>query len=132
MDKGYIVFWDEQGDSDILCFFCYAVAGEVGELYLSDQDETDNPLHCSQCHRPINYRLTNEGIGYVIDAIIESLLNWDISPISKEVLPWYENCPRTEVVRDWAKDLLWYSLDDHETELVDYYLGSVPDTLLHS
>ena len=79
MDKGYIVFWDEQGDSDILCFFCYAAAGEVGELYLSDQGETDNPLHCSQCHRPINYRLTNEGIGYVIDAIIESLLNWDLN-----------------------------------------------------
>ena len=131
MDKGYIVFWNDHGDNDTLCSLCYAGIKEVGDLYPSDRDETDSPLHCNQCHRPIRYRLTNDGVNYVLENIVESLLNWDISPISKDSLPWYDNCPNTEVVKDWAKELSWHSLDDHDAELVDYYLDSVPDTLLY-
>ena len=132
MSEGYVVFWNDQGDSDILCSFCYNKLEEIGECYPTDQGETDSPMHCSQCHRPLNYRLTSGGVDYVIEYIIQELLDWDILPISGDILPWYDNCPGTEVVKDWAKSLQWYGLDDQDQELVDYFLEVVPDTLLYT
>ena len=41
MDEGYIVFWNDQGDSDILCQWCYSELEETGDCYPTDQGDTD-------------------------------------------------------------------------------------------
>jgi hypothetical protein len=131
MDEGYIVFWNDQGDNDILCQWCYNELEETGDCYPTDQGETDTPMHCSHCHRPLRYNLTSDGVGYVLDAIVNELLDWDISPIGS-ILPYYYTCPSTEVVKDWAKDLQWYGgLDPQDEELIEYFLDVAPDTLMY-
>ena len=132
MTDGYIVFWNDQGDNDILCSFCYNKLDETGDCYPTDQGETDSPMHCSHCHRPLDYNLTSDGVDYVVEYIIQELLEWDISPISGDILPWYDNCPGTEVVKNWAENLKNYGLDSETEQLVDYFLEVAPDTLLYT
>ena len=130
MDTGYTYFWNEQGDCDTLCDNCYD-GGDYHECYPTDHDETDSPTHCSACHKPLSYRLTSDGIDYVIQAIVEALVNWDISEIG-DILPWYKGCPSTEVLVDWAediRDIRWYGVSDEDEDIIEFFLEHAPDTL---
>jgi len=132
-DNGYTYFWNDQGDADVLCDFCYN-GEKYHARYPTDHGETDSPTHCSQCHRPQEHSLTDDGVQYVLEAVVNALLDWDISPIG-DILPWYENTPNTEVVKDWAQNVMgnyFNTLDDHDQELIWYFLDNAPDTLLYS
>lgn len=120
---GYVVFWNEQGDSDYLCEQCFAPVkrNEFTSVFETDMDETDSPIHCSQCYAQLRYRLTDDGVKYVLDRIVRMLVEGiDSEPITN--MPAYSGSPRFEPLVDQAIDLRWYGLDYEDTEVLDYFL----------
>ena len=132
MDKGYIVFFDEQGTSGIYCIWDMPDKADWLDSYPTEDNESDSPYHCEVCHRPLYGSLTDDGVQYVLEYIINAVLDWDISKIDGDTLPWYANCPGTEITKDWALQIQDCNLDEHEQELVDFFLDRVPDTLYYS
>jgi hypothetical protein len=109
---------------DEYCEDCLPVSENNPEVDY-DAGEQDSPGNCCQCHKPLEYTLTSEGVRYVLEYITESLY----SPPEKRNLvhdcyngTWYEGSRHVEIVRDWAKDLLNYSLNDADRILVDRFL----------
>lgn len=128
--KGFVVFWDDQGTSSILCEFCYDDADQAANVYPTQYQETDAPMHCEECHRPLECTLTDTGIAYVVDHIRSEIDQNNIDPIGPR-LPWYENAPRSEVVADWCRQAKDHGLDAWQTFLVDAFLSWVPPADFH-
>jgi hypothetical protein len=123
--KGYVVLYNDQGDSDILCEHCIKPADlDAFDCYPTEDQESDSPMHCTQCHRPLEHNLTDDGVQYVIEAVVNQLLDWDLSLIG-DILPWYEESPSTEVVKDWAASIRDY-VSGEDKELVWYFLDIAP------
>ena len=120
---GYVVFWNEDGDGDYLCEQCFEPVkrDEFVSATETDEDETDSPIHCSWCHVPLRYRLTEDGVKDVLHRIVNMLL--DGIPTDKITeLEYYIGSPSFEPLVDQALDLRWYGLDEEDTEVLDYFL----------
>lgn len=115
---------------DIYCdgsdFFCGQCGDESWDCYDSDYEACDYPVHCANCHMPLNNQLTTDGVQCVLEAIKEELQESRETRNSKathwELNDYYYRCNRCAVVYDWAKQLKWYSLSDHDERIVDWFL----------
>lgn len=126
--KGFVVFYNDQGDSDTFCEWCIGDEKEYFSIYPQENESSDTPTNCSQCHAIIDSCLTDRGITYVINALKESIEkdDWDRMPAT---MGYYENSPKTEVVADWVRLLKYhgYQLTKWQEFIVDAYLDWVPD-----
>jgi len=109
-------------DCDEYCDECLPV-GENSSLVEYDMGEQDSPANCCQCHRPLDYSLTQEGVKYVLGHLkncIKNGIDWNIYDCY--VGSYYEGMPHCAVVRDWAFELKNYFLTEEEEEIVDKFL----------
>ena len=62
---GYINF-------DAAEYVCWDCLNELDNYDSLDYPETDSPIHCSYCGRPLNCRLTADGLEYVKELLAGS------------------------------------------------------------
>lgn len=102
-----------------------------------DEEETDCPQHCGGCGVPLEYRLTDEGVQYVLEAIRHSIDDalrhgradtWDrIMPMKgtaeeSDGHKYWHGSRYVEIVRNWAKEIDGYGLEFDEAALVSLFL----------
>jgi len=107
------------------CWKCLPVSEDHPEVIDASQDETDSPTNCSFCNRPLDYSLTKTGVQYVLGKLQETL---DEGPQEWNIIhdcykdSYYDGCRHAEITRDWAKDLLNYSLSKKDEKFVQRFL----------
>lgn len=96
-----------------------------------DDGEQDSPANCARCHRPMDYRLTTDGVAYVMEKIRESM---DEGPASWNAVhecykgTYYEGSRHVEIVRDWAEELTSYcGLSKKDEKLLNLFLTVTRD-----
>jgi hypothetical protein len=103
---------------------------EYCEQYDGSQD---TPAHCCACGAPLDYTLTEEGVAYVIDALVDELIDGideHIIPLkgtAEERLTYYHGSPHYVITMEWAEHLLDNTvgrvpLDRKDAFIVDHYL----------
>ena len=116
MDEHYIY------DADSWCLACLPVPCTNPEVADGD-GEQDTPANCNRCGRPLKYSLTQEGMAYVLDAVMESLRDQEWELIDEEVESYYKGMPNCVVVRDWVTNLVKnYGLSRTSRALCDGFL----------
>lgn len=110
----YDTFFDGE---EFFCEFC----ADSSAYEISDT-ETDAPMHCTNCQRPLTYSLTPEGVEYVIELVKKELSQGKrlyLEPILEEG-NYYNNCPHFYIVRDWTQEILNYlSLSDEDKNFLN-------------
>lgn len=92
-----------------------------------NSNETDSPANCVVCGRPCAYTLTEAGVQYVIEYLIEAIEEWPAKaePILASAHPtvaYYNGMPWVAIERDWAEDLKNYGLSRKDKFIVDHFL----------
>jgi mono/diheme cytochrome c family protein len=88
-----------------------------------DYGEQDSPANCCQCHQPLDYRLTSDGVNYVIEKLKEAIdngIDWTVYDCYNGT--YYDGSPHCAILRDWAQDVSNYCLTDDQKEIVDRFL----------
>jgi hypothetical protein len=95
-------------DGDEYCANC--LPAREGELEVDvDLGEQDTPANCCVCHAKLNYSLTQAGVRYVLEKLLDHIRN----PEAGE----------RDVLLDWATDLKWYMLPVKQANLLDCFLN---------
>jgi len=116
-------------DCEEWCEQCLPVPADSEEVGY-DGGEQDTPAHCAGCGRPLDYRLTAEGVEYVVATLRDALetgIDDHIIPAKgtaeEELSDYYHGSPHYEITRDWARELSGYGgLSDEDEATVARYL----------
>ena len=139
--KGYRVFWNDHGDADDFCELCFRDIPEedlasgdgpyddlfAPHVYDTTYMEVDSPLHCSQCHRPLQCSFTDHGVELVVNRLRESLdkTGTDFYRKLGDFMEYYAGSPSYTIDLDWAEQIAWYGLDGEPDEILQQYLDRV-------
>ena len=105
---------------DAYCIICAPINSDPVE-----NQESDCPVTCSVCHRPLQYSLTEDGVKYVIEKM-KSTLKEGYKEYLQEIANkenYYDGCPRIGILLDWADDLIWYNLDYNDERLIRKFIS---------
>jgi len=115
-------------DSDEFCENCLPVAPDSPAVDF-DYGEQDSPAHCSECHCPLDCRLTPDGLKYVIEHVIESAelpaseRNHIVQPLGAiTAKDYYLGSRHVEIMRDWARLALAHNPDNSDKQLLQIFL----------
>lgn len=89
------MYIDEQ---ESYCFYC---APDTAEYY--PNEEVDTPVHCAECEELLDYRLTQDGIKYVLEALDA----YNKYGHGRHEILWY-----------WALNLYDYGLDESDRDVI--------------
>jgi hypothetical protein len=87
-----------------------------------NSNETDTPQNCCQCSRLCEYCLTEGGVRYVLETLVDALADGIDTGIIDEPGDYYHGSRQVEILVDWAKDLRDYSLNKTQQFIVDTFL----------
>lgn len=85
---------------------------ESDEVMQVSYQEVDVPLHCSECHRPLDCTLTIEGVKYVREHVLDEIRQGRAHYLNVSMAyggTYYEGVPHVYIVRDWVQE---HSIDD--------------------
>ena len=90
----------------------------------NDSDEADCPQHCAHCHIPFHNNLTNDGVAYVLQSILDFFKS-ESSPYlmytGNEYEHYYDSY-HLAILADWAEDATQYDLTLKQECLVNALL----------
>jgi len=102
--------------------YCEECAGPGGEEVFGG--ESDSPEHCGDCHRPLDYTLTGDGVAYVLVALQESIDSGREAFVLAdhwEEGQYYHGGRMIDVVADWADVLENYGLDGADSLILEAF-----------
>lgn len=104
------------------CEDCLPVSSDYPDVDI-DYGEQDTPANCHICLKPLDYTLTQTGVEHVLEKITNEYLSGDMNTIFPQYKgTFYQESRHGNIVGDWAKNLLGYSLSCQEEALVKMYL----------